>query len=169
MQWKAAAINPSERQQPCRADVSIALNSTHRDIEDDEAAIDDYDQFFDEEESNRLDQNFLDDDNNGSNPSDLTMAYHPGRENEYYLQHHNDGDNNSNFVSPYDNQEAHDHRTAYYPSNDDGSNDHSDVNSGHDGDEDRHDIVEHDERTFSDDLFPNSIWVATDGTNLAEL
>ncbi|KAG1214459.1 hypothetical protein G6F68_006272 [Rhizopus microsporus] len=110
--YSAAAINPSERQQPCRADVSIALNSTHRDIEDDEAAIDDYDQFFDEEESNRLDQNFLDDDNNGSNPSDLTMAYHPGRENEYYLQHHNDGDNNSNFVSPYDNQEAHDHRTA---------------------------------------------------------
>ncbi|KAG1179789.1 hypothetical protein G6F70_001523 [Rhizopus microsporus] len=112
MHFLAAAINPSERQQPCRADVSIALNSTHRDIEDDEAAIDDYDQFFDEEESNRLDQNFLDDDNNGSNPSDLTMAYHPGRENEYYLQHHNDGDNNSNFVSPYDNQEAHDHRTA---------------------------------------------------------
>ncbi|CEG63867.1 hypothetical protein RMATCC62417_00941 [Rhizopus microsporus] len=58
---------------------------------------------------------------------------------------------------------------VYFPSNDDRSNNHSDANPGHDDDEDRHGVVEHDEHTLSDDLFPNSIWVATDGTSFAEL
>ncbi|RCH85895.1 hypothetical protein CU097_008261 [Rhizopus azygosporus] len=49
------------------------------------------------------------------------------------------------------------------------NNNHIDANPGHNDDEDRHGVVEHDEHTLSDDLFPNSIWVAPDGTSLAEL
>ncbi|KAL1930818.1 hypothetical protein VTP01DRAFT_10980, partial [Rhizomucor pusillus] len=97
------------------------------------------------------------------------MDYHPGRKNEYYLQHYDDDDDNSSLAFPHDDQEVDDHGTAV-SNDDDRDNDHCDDNPGHDDDEeDSRGVVAHDERAPPYDAIPNSIWIITDGTNLAEL